>query len=72
MSQPLRRFHRRQELAEDLRFIARIIDENPMVATAPSATLPGDSRRLRGIPCVARGVAGAIPGSSPAKSRIFR
>ena len=30
-----------------------------------SATLPGDSRRLRGIPVIARGVRGASPGSAP-------
>jgi hypothetical protein len=29
------------------------------------ATAGGDERKLRGIPAIARGVAGAIPGSSP-------
>lgn len=28
-------------------------------------TAAGDERKLRGIPCIARGVGGAIPGSSP-------
>lgn len=31
----------------------------------PGATAGGDERKLRGIPSIARGVAGAIPGTSP-------
>ena len=30
-----------------------------------STTLAGDERKLRGIPAVGRGVAGAIPGTIP-------
>jgi hypothetical protein len=32
---------------------------------AGRGTLPGDSRKLRGIPAIGRNVAGAIPGTSP-------
>ena len=47
--------------------IARIIMEagDAQVDTVTRATLPGDIRRLRGIPAVARGVAGACPGTNP-------
>ena len=49
--------------------IAKILlesgEELPVAKTFFGATLPGDARRLRGIPCVARSVAGAIPGTNP-------
>lgn len=49
--------------------IAKILletgEELPPAKTFFGATLPGDERRLRGIPCVARGVAGACPGTNP-------
>jgi hypothetical protein len=32
---------------------------------AAGATAPGDTRKLRGIPAIARGVTGAIPGTTP-------
>lgn len=35
------------------------------VRTAQRATLASDKRRLRGLPCVSKGVSGAIPGTSP-------
>jgi hypothetical protein len=35
------------------------------IRTAKGATSGGDERKLRGIPAIGRGVAGAIPGSSP-------
>lgn len=35
------------------------------IRSAKGATSGGDERRLRGVPCIARGVGGAIPGSSP-------
>ena len=52
---------------EDERKIARIILETgeAPAATVARATLPGDTRRLRGIPSVARGVAGVSPGTDP-------
>ena len=34
------------------------------------ATAAGDERKLRGIPAIARGVPGAIPGSSPHHARL--
>ncbi len=35
------------------------------IRSAKGATAGGDERRLRGIPAIGRGVAGAIAGSSP-------
>ena len=32
---------------------------------ATHATAPGDTRKLRGIPAIGYGVAGAIPGTAP-------
>jgi hypothetical protein len=40
-------------------------------ATAPRATLPGDSRRLRGIPVVG-GVTGTSPGTDPVAELLRR
>lgn len=61
MSQPLPRYL--DTRADDDRKLARIIleagDTEPP-ATVTKATLPGDTRRLRGIP-----VAGGAPGTSP-------
>jgi hypothetical protein len=68
VSQLLRRFHAHTEHIEDERKIGRILIESQAVdipKTVARATLPGDNRRLRGIPCVARGVAGVSPGTSP-------
>jgi hypothetical protein len=61
---------RRQESVALDRKLIQIANEvdatQPDCPTAPRATLPGDSRRLRGIPVVgARGVGGAIPGTLP-------
>lgn len=66
----LPRFFARAEEAERLRRIAEITaeaeanapDEAP--STVARATLPGDSRRLRGIPVIGR-VSGTSPGSDP-------
>ena len=64
----LPRFNAAMEKVRDAEKIGRILretgDPGP-VATVSRATLPGDTRRLRGIPCVARGVPGLQPGSSP-------
>ena len=54
--------------------IARIIQNNTEPTTEPiraatRATLPGDSRRLRGIPAIGYGVTGAIPGTTPGTLR---
>jgi hypothetical protein len=40
-------------------------DFDQQTATVVNATLPGDARRLRGIPVVGEGVAGAMFGSRP-------
>ena len=40
-------------------------DFNAQTETVCSATLPGDARRLRGIPAIGRGVTGAIFGTRP-------
>ena len=68
MSQVLRRFNAAMERIEDQRKIGRILLESTAMetpATVARATLPGDNRRLRGIPCVARGVSGVSPGTDP-------
>ena len=71
MSHLLRRFTAQSERIEDERKIGRIVldarDEE--AKTVARATLPGDNRRLRGIPCVARGVQGVSPGTQPG---VFR
>jgi hypothetical protein len=66
----LPRFTRYQQQREDEQKVARVILEsgNTVDSTttmAARATAAGDSRRLRGIPCVARSVGGVSPGSDP-------
>lgn len=39
----------------------------PIPTPYTGVTAGGDERRLRGIPAIARGVAGAIPGTHPEK-----
>lgn len=41
------------------------IDSSELVNTPSRATAAGDSRKLRGIPAIARGVSGAVPGTQP-------
>ena len=64
MSQPLPRFT--DTRAADERKLGRILRETgePLPTTATNATLPGDTRRLRGIP-VAGGACGTSPGTDP-------
>lgn len=68
MSRILPRFHRHQTTIEDQRKIGRILLEaaptSEPVKTVTRATLPGDRRRLRGIPVVG-GVSGTSPGTDP-------
>ena len=46
--------------------LARIAQETDSTIERPSyATAAGDQRKLRGIPAIGRGVAGAIRGTSP-------
>ena len=65
MAQNLHRV--RELLGADLdRQVQRITREmNQQVESVANATLPGDSRRLRGLPLVAKGVQGAMFGSRP-------
>jgi len=66
VTQILPRFYRRQIEAEDKRAVdAAVRDAVDVEATAPRATLPGDTRRLRGIPMFAMGVNGTAPGTDP-------
>jgi len=68
----LPRFFARQQQAVRQRELADIVakaaantqDQRPNVATVAQATLPGDQRRLRGIPVVG-GVSGTSPGTDP-------
>lgn len=68
MSHLLPRLHAVSEQIEDQRKIGRILLESSTAETPKTvarATLPGDTRRLRGIPVVARGVSGVSPGTHP-------
>lgn len=71
MSHILPRFNKAMTAIADAEKIGRILretgDPGPTVTVA-RATLAGDDRRLRGIPCVARGVAGVSPGTAPGSS----
>lgn len=52
---------------------ARILREAALEADLPattSATLPGDTRKLRGIPAIGRGVSGCIPDTQPEQATI--
>lgn len=75
MSQLLRRFNAISERIEDERKLARILLEtapNETPKTWTRATLPGDMRRLRGIPITARGVGGTSPGTDPLAAVLRR
>ncbi len=68
MTQILPRFYKALEAIEDERMVARVVLEaspSEQPQTIARATLPGDNRRLRGIPCIAKGVAGVSPGTDP-------
>ena len=55
-----------QLLAAQAQQLAEIIQDADQPDTqAYRATAGGDERKLRGIPAVARGVQGAIPGTRP-------
>lgn len=66
MSQLLGRFYRSQQARIDAAKIDRIIAEavDAVPETVAKATLPGDKRRLRGIP-VAGGACGTSPDTDP-------
>lgn len=74
MSRILPRFYRNQLAAEDARTLARILIETgepTPTTTVTRATLPGDTRRLRGIP-VAGGACGTSPGTDPLHALLNR
>jgi hypothetical protein len=54
--------------ARNARVLAEFSREAAPAALARGATAGGDWRRLRGIPAIGRGVAGAIPGTSPERA----
>ncbi len=63
MTQQLPRFYAHHQRIDDERRLAKILletGEPAPIRTVSRATLPGDTRRLRGIP-----VAGATSGTSP-------
>lgn len=64
MTQLLPRYFRRTLERQDAQAVDRAIAESVQPETAPRATLPGDRRRLRGIP-VAGGACGTSPGTDP-------
>ena len=68
MSPPLLpRYYRRQQEREDRAAVDKAVAESVDVVpeTVARATLPGDNRRLRGIPICALGVSGVSPGTDP-------
>jgi hypothetical protein len=66
VSHLLPRFHRMQEARQDAAAVDKAVRESVTeTKTVAKATLPGDTRRLRGIPVCAMGVPGTQPGSDP-------
>ena len=51
--------------AQTLARIAIETSSGPPLTMRPRATNGGDPRALRGVPCVGRGIRGAIAGTSP-------
>jgi hypothetical protein len=76
MSRPLPRYHATTTNTEDQRKLDRIINQGGDINTPPpttsTATLPGDTRKLRGIPVQARGVGGTSPGTDPLTALIHK
>lgn len=74
MSHILPRFNAAMTAIADAEKIGRILretgDAGP-VKLSTRATAGGDDRRLRGIPCIARGVAGVSPGTEPSIRRLI-
>jgi hypothetical protein len=61
--------------AHNERLLAKILLETGEAAppaTVIQATLAGDSSRLRGLPAIARGVSGAIPGTQPERALLAK
>jgi hypothetical protein len=73
--QRLPRFFRRQEEIEDERRLARILLETGEALPEEvkrSGAPGGDRRRLRGLPCVSKGVAGVIAGTDPVAALLAK
>lgn len=72
MTPILPRFNAAIQRVEDEKRLARILLETradlPDDKKHTYATAPGDTRKLRGIPAIGRGVAGAMPRTNPASS----
>lgn len=70
----LPRFHVQHERIRDQQKLARILLETGEAAPTQTAgsTAGGDARKLRGIPAIARGVAGAHPGTAPHSDEAIR
>lgn len=72
--QKLPRFLRHMQQAEDARKLAEILLETgeALPVKTASATSGGDWQRLRGLPAIGRGCAGAIRGTDPLGEVIRR
>lgn len=68
--QNLRRHTLDVQLEEQLHQIAIDTNNDPIVNTR--ATAAGDSRKLRGIPALARGVGSTCPGTDPLKAYLAK
>lgn len=60
---------RKQHHAQDQANIDRATRHNTLDDKTYVTTLAGDTRKLRGIPAIGRGVTGAIPGTTPDTQR---
>lgn len=63
MSQPLPRYTDEPDFQAKLARI--LLDVGEPAPPSTGVTAGGDERRLRGIPAIGRGVAGAVPGTAP-------
>ena len=74
MPQPLPRLQAELERRLDAQKLTRILLEvgEAIPDVDPSATAPGDGRRLRGLPAVAKGSSGAVPGTDPLRALIAK
>jgi hypothetical protein len=60
---------RRRPDPDDHRAVDRAISKAADAPVTGKATAGGDERALRGIPCIGRGVGGAIRGTQPGVRR---
>lgn len=63
--------HHAQEIHQEQELARIILETGEDLPTNPAA-LPGDTRKLRGIPCLARGIGGTITGTDPLRETIAR